>query len=103
MTIPVDFYFTYIPQKTGAKWNYKDKICQSNRTMCSSGGGGGGGAIAGIVIGIIFGSICMFVIWKMVLKPMFCPPKPEMELVEVIDKPAHVEEVMVDAGEHTVS
>ena len=72
MTIPVDYYYVYIPQKSGGKWNYKDKVCQSNYTMCTSGGSGGGGAIAGAIIGGIFGCCCMVGIYFMFLKPRFC-------------------------------
>lgn len=70
LTIPTDYYYTYIPQKSGNMWNYKDNICQNNYTMCTAGKVGGGGVV-GAVIGCIFALICFVIVYKVVLKPMF--------------------------------
>jgi hypothetical protein len=68
--------------------------------MCTSGGSGGGGAIVGIIFGGCFLIGAGWYAWKKVIKPKCFP---EMELVEVMEHEGKVEEVMVDAGEHTVS
>ena len=76
MTTPTDYYFTYIPQKSGEIWNYKDSVCQNNKTMCPPPGElGAAGAIAGAIIGGIFGCCCITAICLIVVKPMFTKPK----------------------------
>lgn len=51
LTIPVDYYLVYIPQKTGDTWDYKNMVCQSNYTMCSGDGSGGGSGIGLAIFG----------------------------------------------------
>ena len=93
LTAPVDYYWTYTPQKSGDTWNYKDKVCQSNATMCSTVGGSGGGAIAGAVIGG-----CIFLCILFVLYKACCSNKNETQVEEVMVKPAEETEVVVQPG-----
>lgn len=49
-----NWYLSYVPQKSGSSWNYKDKICQSNKTMCATATISlSAAAVAGIIGGII--------------------------------------------------
>ena len=93
-TPPKDFYFVYIPQKSGDTWNYKDRICQSNSTMCPKVEySGEGGAIAGAVIGGCFVLCILGFGYK-----TFCKANAVQEEEEVEVTPGKVEEVMVNPG-----
>lgn len=94
LTAPVDYYWTYTPQKSGDTWNYKDKVCQSNATMCSTvGGSGGTGSIVGAVIGGCIFLCILFAIYK-----ACCSNKNETQVEEVMVKPAEETEVVVQPG-----
>lgn len=88
LTAPVDFYWKYIPQKSGDSYKYANEICQSNVTMCD-GQGGGGGAIVGAIIGGCCGLICLFILFK-----KCCNKKKRKKRKEQVE----TEEVMVEPG-----
>jgi hypothetical protein len=95
LTIPKDYYLVYVPQKYKDSWNYKDSICQNNKTMCTAGRakGASGGAVGGAVGGVVFlccvGGIVYCCCCK---KGGEQAPAPE-------PAPAKVEEHMVDPGQ----
>lgn len=96
LTIPVDYYYQYIPQKTGATWNYKDLICQNNYTMCMSTyiGGGGSGGIVGAIIGVLCCFCCTAIVFWVVCKPK----APQTVEIEVMVQEGKEVEVMIDGG-----
>ena len=94
LTAPVNYYWSYVPQKTGEEWNYKDKVCQSNKTMCSyvGGGGGGGGGSIGAVFGVCFIACVGFVLYKI------CCASNENKVEEVMVQEGKEVEVVVQPG-----
>ena len=94
LTAPVNYYWSYVPQKTGEEWNYKDKVCQSNKTMCSyvGGGGGGSGGIIGAVFGVCFIACVGFVLYKI------CCASNENKVEEVMVQEGKEVEVVVQPG-----
>ena len=77
LTAPVDMFWSYIPQKSNDTWNYAEKVCQSNKTMCATEGGGSGGIVGG-VLGLCFVACVAFVIYKT------CCAKAENKVEEVM-------------------